>query len=113
MADIAAEIAWMRNRARTQATEDDAARARRDAEHRQRAARTCPFCFHDRHDTVYEMSGSPDPGSLLVFFCKDPICSCGVPPCMHCGERVRPTATDLLRRVCPMCRWEWRDSPIA
>lgn len=102
MADIAAERAWMHRHAEQQAREGGAKRQQSDMIRRAEVARTCWFCFHDAH--VLEYGGGLS--GLVVQWCRDPVCLCGVPPCPGCGDRVRPSPTTLWAATCPMCGYE-------
>lgn len=104
MADIAKDLAWMRGHAAQQATEDDRLSRERDAASRAVHRMTCWFCFHEQH--VIDYGGGLD--GVVVLWCRNPTCLCGIPPCHACGERVRPTviadAAGNPLTECPFCR---------
>ena len=120
MADISAERAWMRRHAEQQAAQNEQSRLEADRrEHAEQLAR-CSFCFHERHHdyivsasitqhgVVYDASTSEDwELAMVVHYCLDATCVCGVRPCPGCGDRVRPTTVEgATPDRCPMCGHE-------
>lgn len=124
MADIEAERAWLRGHAVQQRVEDEATQRKRWAAELERAAQTCRYCFHDRHEIHYasgSWSGRPDEpwtieaaGPPVVLYCRADGCVCGVSPCGDCGSRERvPDAVTRRKGLeipverCAGCGREW------
>lgn len=118
--DIERERRALRQMGERGRADAEEAQLRRDREHRAMIAKTCPYCFHDRHEIETGMwSISADlstvtqdgPTSVTVLYCTTTRCECGVPPCSDCGRRIDRTITDGVER-CP-CGEAWPVSPIA
>lgn len=109
MADIEAERAWMRTHGIRQRAENGAESARRDAEAREYTAKTCAYCFHEKHEI--DWGG----GVLTVLYCQaETGCQCGVPPCAQCGSRIRAAFMEgTTTERCAGCGAEWEVSAIA
>lgn len=123
MADIEADRAWMRRRSIEAKAEDEAAYAERQRQYAEQEARTCPYCFHERHEyrmASWSWSGMPDdpgvmdsPISVSVLYCQADGCLCGVYPCGQCGSRTRAAVEIVTGEQCADCGHEWLVSPIA